>query len=285
MPLGIQQTAPPGTFIPITPIVTTTTTAQSTVTPSSITNIHNSMELLQTKTEELYSSLKSFQANQQSFQHHFTTQIATFQQTIFDSIQRLQTPPPSPPPASLLPLTQLFSNLNSNSTQIPFLHQLEPTSWTEPELSNPSTTLSPSTTRILTTSPVLSTSTASVSISEHDFLKKDRVLKLHPYRPHFMVIKLSHKLSPHCYGPSQIAAKIGLGDYRHHFPSQSKLYPIFHVSLFKEKIGDQIPTLRILPPFKDDGRTTYVPLLILELVIFMKEHIPITKLGCRTQRC
>jgi hypothetical protein len=51
------------------------------------------------------------------------------------------------------------------------------------------------------------------------------------------------KLSPRYYEPFQVVQKIGSVAYKLDLPSSSQIYPVFHVSLLKNKLGDRITPL------------------------------------------
>lgn len=97
--------------------------------------------------------------------------------------------------------------------------------------------------------------------SERHFAVGDWVcLKLKPYRQLTLHTSKLWKLSPKFAGPFLILAKIGEVAYRLQLPIESKVHPVFHVSLLKKRISPADHFITSLPPFDDDGK------LVLQLV-------------------
>ncbi|KAI0528973.1 hypothetical protein KFK09_001518 [Dendrobium nobile] len=72
-------------------------------------------------------------------------------------------------------------------------------------------------------------------------------LKLRPYRQKTVANRRSEKLSPRYYGPFEIERKVGMVAYRLKLPPQSSIHPVFHVSLLKRSIGENIMATPTIP--------------------------------------
>lgn len=113
---------------------------------------------------------------------------------------------------------------------------------------------------------------------EREFAEGDWVfLKLHPYRQQSLVRRPSHKLVPRFYGPYQVAACVGQVAYRLTLPPNSRIHPVFHVSLLKKKAGTQLTVSSTLPPFEQDGSVAWIPSKVLDMTITKKRNKTITK--------
>lgn len=90
----------------------------------------------------------------------------------------------------------------------------------------------------------------------------DRVLlKLRLYHQIQLAKRLSNKLARRYYGPFLILERIGKVAYRVELPSDSKLHPLFHVSLLKPFRGEIADTSCELPAEVFDDSPIHVPLM------------------------
>ncbi|KAL3564871.1 hypothetical protein D5086_032917 [Populus alba] len=66
------------------------------------------------------------------------------------------------------------------------------------------------------------------------------------------------------YGLYPVVKKIGNVAYELELPHYSRIHQVFHVSLLKKKVGEQITTHTDLPPVSDDGELLLEPESILD---------------------
>lgn len=84
--------------------------------------------------------------------------------------------------------------------------------------------------------------------SEREFSVGDWVyLRLQPYRQTSIALRRNMKLSPKFFGPYQILEKARKVAYKLQLPSTAKIHPVFHVSLLKKQVGQQVQISTDLP--------------------------------------
>ena len=82
---------------------------------------------------------------------------------------------------------------------------------------------------------------------ELHFQVGDMVLvKLQRYRQSSLQRRANQKLSTTDYGPNRVAAKLGQVTYRLELPAESKVHPVFHVSILTRVTGKH-PTDAVFP--------------------------------------
>jgi hypothetical protein len=76
---------------------------------------------------------------------------------------------------------------------------------------------------------------------EVEFQVGDMVyLKIQPYKLQKLAKRYNQKLSPRYYGPYEILQRIGAVAYKLKLPDDSKVHPVFHVSLLKKAIAPNV---------------------------------------------
>ncbi|KAK0603012.1 hypothetical protein LWI29_000459 [Acer saccharum] len=89
-------------------------------------------------------------------------------------------------------------------------------------------------------------------------------LKLQSYRQVSLATRKNAKLSARFYGPFEVLDKIGKVAYRLKLPSSSRIHPVFHVSVLKQKLGDSRTVLETLPTVSNDDALLPVPQAVLD---------------------
>ncbi|XP_071933155.1 uncharacterized protein [Coffea arabica] len=97
-------------------------------------------------------------------------------------------------------------------------------------------------------------------------------LRLQPYRQSSVAIRSNTKLSAKYYGPYMMEERIGKVAYGLNLPAGSKIHPIFHVSLLKRKIGDQISPVLQLPDVNAKEHLRLEPVAVLDRRIVKKRN-------------
>ena len=72
-------------------------------------------------------------------------------------------------------------------------------------------------------------------------------VRLFPYRQTSVTLRRDSKLAPRYYGPFQILQRIGKVAYKLALPADSRIHPVFHVSVLKEKLGAMVSSQPQLP--------------------------------------
>ncbi|KAD6796719.1 hypothetical protein E3N88_07615 [Mikania micrantha] len=89
-------------------------------------------------------------------------------------------------------------------------------------------------------------------------------LRIQPYRQKSLAKRKYEKLSPRFFGPYCIKKKVGAVAYELELPAESRIHPIFHVSLLKLAKG-LVPTFPIAPlPLTTNGELLLQPASVLD---------------------
>lgn len=78
-------------------------------------------------------------------------------------------------------------------------------------------------------------------------------LKLQPFRQNSLSLRKNLKLATKYFGPYQVIEKVGAVAYRLDLPPESRIHPVFHVSLLKKYLGEGVLPSQALPPVDDSG--------------------------------
>jgi hypothetical protein len=77
-------------------------------------------------------------------------------------------------------------------------------------------------------------------------------VRLQPYCQHSLAKRTNMKLVAKFYGPFKVLDRIGEVAYKLALPTNSKVHPVFHVSLLKQKVGPEIVTSTAIPEYESE---------------------------------
>lgn len=108
--------------------------------------------------------------------------------------------------------------------------------------------------------------------SEREFEVGDLIyLRLQPYRQSSLALQRNMKLALRFYGvwtfsSTFMSGQSGLQAVTTRFSSNTPYGPfqVFHVSLLKKKLGENVVATPTLPPVSDDGTLQIEPVVVLE---------------------
>ena len=103
-------------------------------------------------------------------------------------------------------------------------------------------------------------------------------LRLQPYRHTTLAMRRNLKLAPKFYGPFQVIEKIGSVAYRLNLPSTAMIHPVFHVSLLKKKLGDNVAANPTLPPVDNSGQFLIEPIAVLDRRLVKRNNQAVVQL-------
>ncbi|KAL6515928.1 hypothetical protein OROGR_019233 [Orobanche gracilis] len=115
--------------------------------------------------------------------------------------------------------------------------------------------------------------------SDIEFNEGDRVyLKLRSYRQISVRKSDSHKLAPRYYGPFTILRRVGSVAYELELPKESRIHPVFHVSLLRPCLGSPPPLIAPLPHLGQTGEMFTKPSDVLDRRLILRDGVPIPQL-------
>lgn len=96
-------------------------------------------------------------------------------------------------------------------------------------------------------------------------------MNLQAYRQQSVEKRLVPKLTAKYYGPFEVIEKIGSVAYKLNLPTSTRIHPVFHVSLLKKKVGQQVVVNPHLPPMIDPKNSRWYPAKVLDTVLFAED--------------
>ncbi|XP_070004806.1 uncharacterized protein [Nicotiana sylvestris] len=114
--------------------------------------------------------------------------------------------------------------------------------------------------------------------TKREFQVGDMVyLKLQPYRQTSIALRKNLKLSSKYNGHYQILARIGQVAYKLELPPDSKVHPVFYVSVLKKKVGNRVVLQTVLPSMGEDGQFLVKPIAVLQRQIVKNNNVLVVK--------
>ncbi|GAA0139024.1 hypothetical protein LIER_00655 [Lithospermum erythrorhizon] len=115
---------------------------------------------------------------------------------------------------------------------------------------------------------------ADLKRTDREFQIGDMVfLKLQSYRQNFVSLRKHLKLASKFYDPFKIMEKIGHVAYKLQLPEESRIHPVFHMSLLKKQIKRNIQAQDKLPETLPDGSFPIYPVAILNKRTVKRDNI------------
>ncbi|XP_070017584.1 uncharacterized protein [Nicotiana sylvestris] len=102
-------------------------------------------------------------------------------------------------------------------------------------------------------------------------------LKLQPYRQISLALRRNLKLSSKYYGPYKVLARIGKVAYKLDLPHESKVHPVFHISLLKKTMGDRVVVHTTLPLTSEDGKFLVKPVAIPQRQLIKRDNSTVVR--------
>lgn len=99
-------------------------------------------------------------------------------------------------------------------------------------------------------------------------------LKLQPFRQVTVAFRRNAKLAPKFFGPYQVIQRVGSVAYKLELPANSRIHPVFHVSLLKKKLGLSAVVQTTLPLTDEQGHIQLEPLAILDRKLVKRNNRP-----------
>jgi hypothetical protein len=103
-------------------------------------------------------------------------------------------------------------------------------------------------------------------------------LHLRPYRQMSVALRRNLKFAPRYYGPFQVLKRVGKVAYTLDLSTGSQIFPTFHVSCLKRKLGQHTVAISQLPQISSEVTLTLELQLILDRGLKKKGNRATTKL-------